>query len=190
MKTTNRLASAVLVLAVLAVGVAVPAQAKERKPKGKTIIEPSKVKFSEFAAVELKPFGIAAEHAEHKGNQKSAAVMDDLLQQELRILFPKMKVLAAGAEFSKTAARTLQIAPMISNIRKVSAGARVWAGAMAGSSYVEVQVTYQDSSTGEVIAQPQFRRSVSGWTDAWGAEGNQLRDQLCRDIANYTAANK
>ena len=179
----------IMIAAAVAVG-SQPVLAKEKKPKATTITEPAKVKFSEFQAVELKPFGIVPEHADHKGNQKSAAVMDDLLQQELRILFPNLKVLGAGQDFSKPKERTLQIEPYISDIRKVSTGARVWAGAMAGSSYVVVQVTYRDSSTGEVIARPQFRRSVSGWTDAWGEQGNQLRDQLCRDIANYTAANK
>lgn len=190
MNKTIRFWSAVAVFAALVIGVSDNAAAKEKKPKAQTVTEPSKVKFSEFKAVELKPFGIAPEHADNKGNQKSAEVMNDLLQQELKILFPNLKVLPAGAEFSKADARTLQITPYIADIRKVSTGARIWVGAMAGSSFVVVQVTYRDSSTGEVIAQPQFKRSASGWNDAWGEKGNQLRDELCHDIAHYTEANK
>jgi hypothetical protein len=190
MNKSRRLLSTFVVVTAVVVIAGSSAVAKEKKSKAVTKTEPAKVKFSEFKAVELKLFGITPEHAENKGNQKSAEIMDELLLQELRILFPNLTVVPAGTEFSKASKRTLQITPMISNIRKVSTGARIWAGAMAGSSFVEVQVTYRDSSTGEVIAQPQFRRSVSGWTDGWGEGGNKLRDDLCRDIANYTQANK
>lgn len=181
----------VLAMLVLGVGCATTEGGKEKKSKGKlsAVANPSKVKFGEFANVELKPFGIAEKHASNKGNQDSARVMDGMLAPALRNTFPQIKVLGKGEEFSK-GGKTLQIAPFIKDIRKVSVGARVWAGVMAGSSHVLVQVTYRDSSTGEVIADPEFLQKAGAWTDAWGAEGNQMRDEICRDIAAYTAANK
>lgn len=164
--------------------------AKPKKEKSKSVMVPSKVKFGEFAQVELKPFGIAPKHAEHEGNQKSAKIMDEMLQRELKNIFPNLKVLAAGAEFSKSDARTLQIAPFIKDIRLISTGTRIWLGAMAGGSDITVTVTYKDSASGEVIAEPVIVKGISGWTDAWGAGSNQLRDEICRDIAFYTLSNK
>ncbi|MGA2265202.1 MAG: hypothetical protein ABSH10_02075, partial [Phycisphaerae bacterium] len=99
-------------------------------------------------------------------------------------------VLAAGEEFSKSTERTLQITPFIEDIRIISTGTRIWLGAMAGGSDLKVTVTYRDSSTGEVIANPEFGTGVSGWTDTWGSQGNKMRDEICREIAFYTLSNK
>ncbi len=182
---------------LLAVGCASSDSAKSEKPAkapkaGKEILvaQPAKVKFSEFKNVEVKPFVLAAKHADHEGNQKSARVMDEMLQRDLRNIFPNLKVLAAGEEFSKNAERTLQIAPLIEDIRIISTGTRVWLGVMAGGSDLKVKVTYTDSKSGEVVADPAFGTGVSGWTDTWGSQGNKMRDQICREIAFYTLSNK
>lgn len=195
MKHMFTLSSAALVLSavLLASGCASDAAEKPSKPKKEnrqTITQPSKVKFGEFKNVEIKPFGIAEKHANHEGNQKSARVMDELLQRDLKNFLPNLKVLAAGEEFSKPAERTLQITPFIENIRIVSTGSRVWLGAMAGGSDLQVSVTYRDSSTGEIIANPEFGTGISGWSDAWGSQGNKMRDEICREISFYTLSNK
>lgn len=195
MRQNLRALSVVLSVAVLvSAGCASSDSAKETKParsgKAGPVAQPSTVKFSQFASIELKPFVLAPRHANHEGNQKSARVMDELLQRDLKNIFPNLKVLAAGEEFSKGNTRTLQIEPYIEDIRIISTGARVWVGAMAGGSDLKVKVTYRDSQTGAVIAEPQFGTGVSGWTDTWGSQGNKMRDQICKEIALYSAINK
>ena len=182
--------STLAAVAVVAFAFGCASEPKAKKSKSVVINMPSKVKFGEFKNVEIKPFGIAEKHANHKGNQKSAQVMDELLQRDLRNIFPNLKVLAAGEEFSKSAERTLQITPFIENIRIISVGARIWVGAMAGGSELKVTATYRDSSTGEVIANPEFGTGISGWSDTWGSQGNKMRDEVCREIAFYTLSNK
>lgn len=169
-----------------------PKAAKPRKEKNETVEQPSKIKFGEFKNVEMKPFGIAEKHAAHEGNQASAKVMDGMLQADLRSLFPNLKVLPPGADFTRSAERTLQITPFIEDIRKISTGARIMLGAMAGGSHIVVKMTYRDGATGEAIADPEFVYKANAWTDSWamGAEGNQMRDKLCRHIVDYTRANK
>ena len=170
-----------------------PKQDKPRKEKisqKETVAFPSKVKFGEFKNVEIKPFGISEKCGRNAGNQKSAKVMDGMLQQDLRSVFPDLKVLPEGADFTKSAERTLQIDPFITDIRKVSTGTRVMLGVMAGGSHIIVRVTYRDSATGETIADPEFVYKIDAWSDNWGAGGNQLRDRLCSRIVDYSRDNK
>jgi len=195
MSTWTRAGSVVLSVALISgvLGCATTDSKKEKKPKAgkrETVALPSKVKFGEFKNVEIKPFGMSEKYSRNEGNKKSAMVMDGMIQPDLRGIFPNLKVLTAGADFTKSAQRTLQITPYIEEIKKVSSATRVMVGVMAGGSHIIVRVTYRDGATGEVIADPVFVYKVSGWTDAWGMEGNQLRDRLCNHIVNYTRDNK
>jgi hypothetical protein len=156
------------------------------------VANPAKVKFGEFKRVEIKPTTIAERHAQHKGNQESAAKIDAMLQQQLRILFPEVVVLPVGAEFSQPADRTLQMAPHIKEIRLIATGTRIWLGVMAGGSDLLMQVIFRDSANGEVIADPEVAAGNNAWSGAWtmGATDNQIRDSVVREIMGYLAANK
>ena len=156
------------------------------------VANPPKIKFGEFKVVALKETEIAEKHRDHKGNQESARKIDGMLLQQLKSMFPEVKVVPKGAEFSKTDVRTLQMTPFIEDIRLISVGTRIWLGAMAGGSDLVMQVTYRDSSTGEVIADPHFWRGNNAWSGGatWGTTDNQVRDAMVQSIVNYTAANK
>jgi len=153
--------------------------------------EPTKVKFSEFKAVEIKATELAAKYQKPK-NEKSAAKIDEMLQAQLKYIFPNLKVIPKGGEFSKGGERTLQISPSIESIHIVSTGARVWVGVMAGGSDIVMHVDFRDSSTGEVIANPDFWKGNNAWAGGttWGATDNQIRDAVVGQIANYTQLNK
>lgn len=163
-----------------------------RKKKSAPILEeaPSTVKFGEFKNVEVKPFSIAEKYAEKERNQKAASFMDEQFTVELAKIFPNLKVLPAGADFSKGGERTLQITPVIEEIRLVSTGARIWVGAMAGNSRILIQVKFQDSATGQVIAQPEFYEKAGAWSDVWGQETKKSRTQICTKICYYILQNK
>jgi len=160
--------------------------AKEAKAaKGRNYAaNPTKVKFGEFKAVEVKATEITEKQYQKPGNEKSAAKIDEMLQTQLKYIFPNLKVIPAGGEFSKGKELTL--------IRIVSTGSRVWLGAMAGGSDLVMHVDYRDSSTGEIIANPDFWKGNNAWAGGWsvGAADNQIRDATVSQIVAYTSGNK
>jgi len=149
---------------------------------------PSKVKFSEFKGFELKPTTLPPPE-DNAGNRKNAQIIDGLLEQGLKGLWPNLKVIPSGADFSKSDQRTLQIIPRIEHIRMVSVGSRIWFGAMAGGSDLVMHVDFQDSSTGEIIANPDFWKGNSAWSGGWGSKDNQIRDAAVAQIVGYSTAN-
>lgn len=154
--------------------------------------EPTKVKFSEFKAVEIKYSTVTDPKYRRKSRDKNVEVIDDRLQQQLRYIFPNLKVIPPGGEFSKGGDRTLQITPLIEKIKIVTTGARIWVGAMAGGSDIVMHVDYRDSSTGEIIAHPDFWRGNNAWAGGWSMGGSdaQVRDAVVQQIAAYTTGNK
>ena len=152
-------------------GCASDRSAKTEKAAKKKIVSenqpPSTVKFSEFKNIEVKPFAISEGYAERKKNQNAARFMDEKFQLELAKIFPSLKVLEPNADFTQGGERTLQIIPLIEDIRIVSTSARVWWGAMAGNSHITIRLTFQDSATGQIIAQPEFYEKAGAWTDVW-----------------------
>jgi hypothetical protein len=170
---------------------AAEAKAKQ-KSKYNPVANPPKVKFGGFKRVEQKPMVLAEKHRDHKGNQESAARMDEMLTQQLRLMFTEVKVLPKDGEFTKPAEGTLQIAPEIKEIRLITGGTRFWLGPMAGGSDMLVQVIYRDGQSGEIIADPQFAAGNNAWSGSWsmGATDNQMRDSVVREIMGYMAAHK
>ena len=168
--------------------------AKEAKSaKGRNYAaNPTKVKFGEFKVVEIKATEITEKQYQKPGNEKSAEKIDEMLQTQLKYMFPNLKVIPAGGEFSKGKERTLQITPSITLIRIVSTGSRIWLGAMAGGSDLVMHVDYRDSSTGEIIANPDFWKGNNAWAGGWsvGAADNQIRDATVAQIIAYTSGNK
>lgn len=156
------------------------------------VANPSKVKFGEFNYVELKEATIAQKKQDNKANRKSAAVIDSMLLADLKNVFSNIKVIPQDGEFSKSPERTLQITPVITDIRLVSVGARIWWGPMAGGSDLVMHVDYRDSSTGEIIANPDFWKGNNAWSGgmSMGTSDNEVRDAIVGQIFNYTIGNK
>jgi len=153
--------------------------------------KPSKIKFGEFKSVELKATELNPGE-NNEANQESAKTIDGILVADLKRIWPNLKVIPKGREFSKSGQRTLQIAPRITHIKIVSTSARVWVGMLAGGSDMAMQVTYRDSASGGVIANPDFTQDSSAWTGAWtmSATDKLIRDAIVQSIVSYTKANK
>ena len=153
---------------------------------------PSKVKFGEFSGVEVKAVGISESFAESEANQKALRKIDELVFRDLRMVFPQLKRIESGSDFAKTNERTLQITPFVREVKFIGGNARFWVGAMAGSSAVLMQTTYRDSSTGEIIAQPEFYRQAGACAGAWsiGSTDNAMLEEIAQDVVNYTTLNK
>jgi hypothetical protein len=152
---------------------------------------PTKVKFGEFKAVELKETELNPKE-DSGGNRQSARKIDEMLVTGLKSIWPDLKVIPPGGDFSKGNQRTLQISPRIEHIHIVSVGARLWVGVMAGGSDLVMHVDYRDSSTGEIIANPDFWKGSNAWSGGWshGATDNQIRDAVVAQITGYTMGNK
>lgn len=160
--------------------------------KGRQYVSnPPTVKFGEFKFVEVKETQIAGKY-DNEGNRKTAKKIDQMLVSGLKGMWPDLKVIPAGGEFSKSDQRTLQIAPRIEDIRLVSVGARVMIGVMAGGSDLVMHVDYRDSSNGEIVANPDFWKGNNAWNGgtSWGQADNQIRDAIVSQILLYTAGNK
>ena len=164
----------------------------ERSKDRNYVANPSKVKFGEFKAVEIKASEITSKKDRKPGNEKSADKIDEMLQAQLKSFFPNFKVIPAGGEFSKGGDRTLQITPTIEKIHIVSTGARVWGGVMAGGSDIVMHVDFRDSANGDLIANPDFWKGNSAWSGStsWGGSDNQIRDAVVAQIVSYVNGNK
>jgi hypothetical protein len=55
-----------------------------------------------------------------------------------------------------------------------------------------MHVDYRDSSTGEIIANPDFWKGNNAWAGghSWGASDNQIRDAVVAQIIGYSVGNK
>jgi len=151
---------------------------------------PAKIKFGEFKNVEMKSVGISEKFASFKANQKALRKIDEILFRDIKYPFPSLKRVKKGSDFSKTADRTLQITPFVKEIKFIGGAARFWVGPMAGSSAVLMQVTYRDSSTGQIIANPEFYRKAGAFEGGFGIPDNKRLKDIAQDVINYSLYNK
>ncbi|WP_445678791.1 hypothetical protein [Radicibacter daui] len=106
------------------------------------------------------------------------------------------ETLGAVGAYSEEAAKSnptaLVLEPTILNGKKVSVGARIWLGALAGSSAVQMQVTYKSAKDDTVLAQPVFYAKAAAMSGAWtfGAQDNAMLDRLSENACQYTATYK
>jgi hypothetical protein len=198
MKTTTHVLTccSLLIAGAMICGCASDHQAKPKPAKAARAerpyaSNPSKIKFGEFKLVEIKATELnPRENGE--GNRRSAAVIDQMLQAGLAGIWPALKVIPPGGDFSKSGDRVLQISPVIDHIRIVGVGGRVWLGVMAGGSDLVMHVDYRDSASGELIANPDFWQGNNAWAGAWsyGATDNQIRDAVVAQIVGYSRGNQ
>lgn len=160
------------------------------KPAGPR--EPSKVKFSKFKAVQMKEIEIAPKFAEHPANQKAAKKVEDILFERMNSSFRGLKRIEKGDDFKKSSKRTLQITPVVKEVKFIGGGARFFAGALAGSSAILMEVTYTDSSTGKVIAKPEFYSQGNAYAGAYtfGTTDNLMLERIANLIHQYSVDNK
>lgn len=88
--------------------------------------------------------------------------------------------------------RTLLIEPVVTEMKFVSGGKRVFLGAAGGSSAVLMSVTLTDKETGAVIAQPQFFQRAAAYGGAWtfGGTDNAMLARISTLVSQYLSDNK
>jgi len=82
--------------------------------------------------------------------------------------------------------KTVIITPFMKSLRVVSNGARMWAGAFAGESFVDMELRITDKDTGELLASPTIRKAAGGMAGAYSGGGTD--DSLLDYVAEIAHA--
>jgi len=152
--------------------------------------EAPKVNLGVFENVEMKAVGISKNFASAGANKRALEKIDEVLFREIIAAFPNCKRIEQGDDFTNTSKRTLQITPHIKEIKCVASVSRFALGRMPGKSAVLMQATFCDSSTGEIIANPEFYRDAEAPTGLTGMTDNAMLYVIAQDIVNYCSYNK
>ena len=150
-----------------------------------------KERFSAFDHVYMKHVTLEPSYQESSANQAALKKIDENLFKEMGLAFPKLKELKTGESINETTGRTLVIEPHVEKIKFISAGARVWAGALAGSSAVVLKVTYRELATDKIIAEPGFYQRASAMGGSWsfGAHDNSMLFRIAQIAATHVREN-
>ncbi|MBI5245219.1 MAG: DUF4410 domain-containing protein [Elusimicrobia bacterium] len=138
----------------------------------------SKLVFQDF---EIDP-KLATDYPKAVSECESSA-MSALISKRLFDTVTKAK---AGANYKNA----LLLKGSVVNMRIVSGGARLWLGAMVGSSDMSVQLTLTDAATGEVVREKLLSTANNAMGAAWtmGSSDRTLPSDMGRIIAEYIGA--
>jgi hypothetical protein len=82
---------------------------------------------------------------------------------------------------------TLLVSAKVTDMRIVSGAARIWGGAFAGSSFMEVDVTLVDAVTNATVRQKKLSSANNPWAAAWmgGSTDHSLPADMGKIVAEY-----
>ncbi|MEX1994578.1 MAG: hypothetical protein WD929_07950 [Steroidobacteraceae bacterium] len=166
----NRLILATLVMAVSASAVAEP----QNPPPANAL--------AGYDKYELAAIAMGAPYAGDKGKEAARQKIQDYMTVQTGLIVEQWNADAAG----NTRGQSLVIEPRIEKLKVVSGGARFWAGAMAGDSYVVMKFRFVEQPSGKLLAEPEFYQRAAAMSGAW-TFGGQDKDMLHRivGLANH-----
>jgi hypothetical protein len=140
---------------------------------------------------ELVPLAMGPPYAGDEGKEKAKAKIQEHMTAETDPIIAKWNQDAAGS----TRGQSLVVEPRVEKLKVVSGGARFWAGAFAGDSYVVIKVRIVERPSGTLLAEPEFYQRAAAMSGAW-TFGGQDKDMLHRIVllmnhyleTNYTEA--
>lgn len=144
---------------------------------------PPSVAYSNFGRIEVKPVTLAPAFADDNANRKALERINANLNKRLEGVL---------TEWNKHPdnGRRLVIEPVVSEIRFIGVGARIFTGPLSGSSAVKVDVKVTDASTGKVIDRPEFfQRSSAGSGFALGVADNMMLVRIGELVGDYIIRN-
>jgi len=153
-------------------------------------VTPSKTRFAEFNRVVLVRAAIAPAYAGHEANIKAVNKIDEVLVGRVNAILDNVEVVTAEQLKSlKLNDKTLVIKPLVKQVKFIGGAARFWAGAMAGSSVVVMDVAFERGN-GQQLSNPGFMRKAGAYSDAFGVASNRMLNDVAEDVANYIMANR
>lgn len=148
---------------------------------------PPSEKLSSFTQFEIHPISLKAPYAGQEPNERALKKIQENFSLRAD---PMIRTWNAAAD-SSAPKRTLVIKPVISEIKFISGGARVWAGALAGSSAVIARIEFVDKETGKRVAHPEFYARAAAMAGAWtfGSTDNVMLIRIANRMADYLSSN-
>jgi hypothetical protein len=138
---------------------------------------------SSFGRFEINAMILDESVAAEKDKIAIARQLEEKLQARLQPLFEEWQ--AAG----KTGAHsgTLVIQPRVHQLRVVSGGARFWVGALAGESFIDMNMDLVDAASNTSIGNPRIYKSASAMGGGWsvGATDRNLLDYMVEITYQY-----
>jgi hypothetical protein len=143
-------------------------------------------KLSGYGTVYLQKATIAPAYASHGANIKAVNKIDEHLAKQVHSIYSDVKVISKNADTrSEVGKSALLISPYVEEIKWIGGAARFWVGAMAGSSAMNMRVTFTDIESGAVIAEPIFWASASAYSGPFGVADNAMLGKIAADVGNY-----
>lgn len=152
----------------------------------RTFNPPPTEPFSAFGSFELQPATIAPEAHQGAANERAFTKIQENLELNVGRVLQTWETARDSA-----GTRTLVITPHVRELKFVSAGARVFGGAMRGSSAVVLELTLTDQATGEVVAEPEFFQRAAAMGGNWSVGGtdNHMLARITQVAAQYLENN-
>ena len=144
------------------------------------LAKPSKP-LSAFASYELAPMSLSPEVRAKPEKVREAAVLEARIKAKLQPLL---------AEWSRSnepgRSGTLVVQPELVKLRIVSGGARFFAGAFSGDSFIDLDLRLVDGADNE-IAKPRINKRAGAWGGAWsvGKTDQNLHDYIAYIVYRY-----
>ena len=144
-------------------------------------------KFSDFTRFEMAEVKVLPPYAGQEANEKALVKIRENVTAKMRPVLEQWN--AAGAK--SVPQRTLLIEPVVPEIKFVNATARVWSGAMAGSSAVILRARITEKESGRVIATPEFfaRAAAISGSLSLGSADNVMLVRIANRLTDYLQAN-
>ena len=156
------------------------------KPSAATNPPPSE-RFASFSRFEVKKIQLAPAYSSDEASKEATGIIQKYLDAGLNSTVNEWN------ETGKNAVnpRMLSIEPRIEQIKYLSSGARVMTGALSGSSAVIMRVRYVDTSSGKVVAEPEFFQRAAAMGGAWsfGSTDQDMLQRIASLVSVYTINN-
>jgi hypothetical protein len=143
--------------------------------------------FSKFGVFELKPINTVEGCDKQHGADVALRSIQDQMKSRLGYTLANW----SSANAKTGASRKLIIEPICSDAKLVGTNARIWGGALAGSSAIVLKVRYTDASTQKTIAEPVFYQRANAMGAAWsfGATDRNMLTRIVDLMVDYTTTN-
>jgi hypothetical protein len=164
-----------LILAILWLAMGAAAYAEPQNP-------PPMNALAGYDKYELAPIAMGPPYAGDKGKEAAKDKIQGYMTAETGLIMDQWNADASA----NTRGQTLLIEPRIEKLKVVSGGARFWAGAFAGDSYVVMKFRFVEQPSGKLLAEPEFYQRAAAMSGAW-TFGGQDKDMLHRivGLANH-----
>jgi len=139
--------------------------------------------YSNFGRIEVKPVVLAPQFRGQSANEKSLIKINANFSKRLGDNPRKWNSRPENG-------RTLIIEPIVTDIRFIGVGARIFTGPFSGSSGVVIKVKVTEARTGKLIDNPEFyQRSSAGAGFALGIADNMMLTRIGELVGDYILRN-